>query len=100
MRSARLVGFWSLAADYVQPLANGMNFNASAQVSHNGKYTGLRLSDPAGVTVVNPSFTLVNAQISVSSERWELALNVENVLDDKLQSLGRQCCSTVPFYLK
>ena len=73
---------WSLAADYVQPLANGMNLTASAQVSHNGKYTGLRLSDPAGVTVVNPSFTLVNAQIGVSGERWELALNVENLLDE------------------
>ena len=73
---------WNVAADYVQPLANGMNFNASVQVSHNGKYTGLRLSDPAGVSVVNPSFTLVNAQVGVSSDRWELALNVENLLDE------------------
>ena len=73
---------WNLAADYVQPLANGMNFTASAQVSHNGKYTGLRLSDPAGVTVVNPSFTLVGAQIGLSGERWELALNIENLLDE------------------
>ena len=73
---------WNVGADYVQPLANGMTFNASVQVSHNGKYTGLRLSDPAGVSVVNPSFTLVGAQFSVASERWELALNVENLLDE------------------
>ena len=73
---------WNLAADYVQPLANGMNLTASAQISHNGKYNGLRLSDPAGVAVVNPSFTLVGLQVGVSNDRWELALNVENVLDE------------------
>ena len=73
---------WNVAADYVQLLANGMTFNAGVQVSHNGKYTGLRLSDPVGVSVVNPSFTLVNAQVGVSSDRWELALNVENLLDE------------------
>ena len=73
---------WNVAADYVQPLANGMTFNAGVQLSHNGKYTGLRLSDPAGVSVVNPSFTLLGAQVGVSSERWELALNVENLLDE------------------
>ncbi len=73
---------WSLSADYVQPLANGMNFVAGVQVSHNGKYNGLRLSDPAGVSVVNPSFTLVGAQVGVAGERWELALNVENLLDE------------------
>ena len=73
---------WNVAADYVQPLANGMTFNAGVQVSHNGKYTGLRLSDPAGVSVINPSFTLVGAQFSIASDRWEWAVNIENLLDE------------------
>ena len=73
---------WNLAADYSVPLANGMDFIASGQVSHNGKYTGLRLSDPAGVSVVNPSFTLVGVQVGVASENWELMLNVENLTDE------------------
>ena len=73
---------WNLAADYSVPLANGMDFIASGQVSHNGKYTGLRLSDPVGVSVVNPSFTLVGVQAGVAGENWELMLNVENLTDE------------------
>lgn len=73
---------WNVAADYSVPLANGMSFIASGQISHNGKYTGLRLSDPAGVSVVNPSFTLVGVQAGVAGENWELMLNIENLTDE------------------
>lgn len=73
---------WNVAADYSVPLANGMDFIASGQISHNGKYTGLRLSDPAGVSVVNPSFTLVGVQAGIAGENWELMLNVENLTDE------------------
>ena len=73
---------WNLGADYVQPLRSGLNFFAAVQVSHNGEYAGLRLSDPEGVGVNNPSFTLVGAQVGVESENWELALNVENLFDE------------------
>ena len=73
---------WSFAADYVRPMSGALRFIAGVQVSHNGKYTGLRLSDPEGVGVVNPSFTLVGGQIGVTGENWEVALNVENVLDE------------------
>ena len=59
-----------------------MNFIASGQISHNGKYTGLRLSDPPGVSVVNPSFTLVGVQAGVAGENWQLTLNVENLTDE------------------
>ena len=73
---------WNLSADYMQPMSGAMNFTAGVQISHNGKYNGLRLSDPAGVSVVNPSFTLVGAQVGISGDNWELALNVENLLDE------------------
>ncbi len=73
---------WSFAADYVRPMSGALNFIAGVQVSHNGKYTGLRLSDPEGLSVINPSFTLVGGQIGVTGENWELALNVENALDE------------------
>ena len=73
---------WNLWADYAQPLSGSMNFIAGVQISHNGKYNGLRLSDPAGVGVVNPSFTLVGAQVGIAGDNWELALNVENLLDE------------------
>jgi iron complex outermembrane receptor protein len=73
---------WNLSADYMQPMSGAMNFIAGVQISHNGKYNGLRLSDPAGVGVVNPSFTLVGAQVGIAGDNWELALNVENLLDE------------------
>ena len=73
---------WSFAADYERPMSGTMRFIAGVQVSHNGKYAGLRLSDPEGVSVINPSFTLVGAQIGVTGDNWELALNVENALDE------------------
>jgi iron complex outermembrane receptor protein len=73
---------WNLSADYMQPMSGAMNFIAGVQISHNGKYNGLRLSDPAGVGVVNPSFTLVGGQVGIAGDNWELALNVENLLDE------------------
>ena len=73
---------WSFSADYVQPMSEALRFIASMQVSYNGEYSGLRLSDPEGVNVVNPSFTLVGGQVGVAGENWELALNVENLLDE------------------
>ena len=73
---------WSFAADYDRPISGTLRFIAGVQVSHNGKYTGLRLSDPQGVSVINPSFTLVGGQIGVTGDNWELALNVENALDE------------------
>ena len=73
---------WNLSADYMRPMSGSMNFIAGVQISHNGKYNGLRLSDPEGVKVVNPSFTLVGAQVGIAGDNWELALNVENLLDE------------------
>lgn len=68
--------------DYAQPISGGVKLIAGLQISHNGKYTGLRLSDPVGVSVTNPSFTLVGGQVGVAGENWELTLNVENLLDE------------------
>ena len=52
------------------------------QVSHNGEYEGLRVADPIGVSVTNPDFTLVGAQVGLAGENWELTFNVENLLDE------------------
>ena len=73
---------WSFSADYARPMSGALSFIAGLQVSHNGKYTGLRLSDPEGVDVINPSFTLVGGQVGVTGENWEMTLNVENALDE------------------
>lgn len=73
---------WGLSIDYSRPLNAGMDFIAGVQVSHNGEYSGLRLSDPEGVEVHNPDFTLVSAQVGVSGENWEATVNVENLTDE------------------
>ena len=73
---------WGLSTDYSRPITASMEFIAGLQVSHNGEYSGLRLSDPEGVAVINPDFTLVSAQVGVAGENWELTLNVENLTDE------------------
>ena len=73
---------WNVSADYQQPITDGLSFIAGVQVSHNGEYDGLRVADPIGVSVTNPDFTLVGAQIGLAGENWELTVNVENLLDE------------------
>ncbi len=70
---------WHLGADFERPIRNtGLNLIAAVQVNHSGEYKGLQVWD----TVDNPSYTLVNVQVGVASDRWELTLNVKNLFDE------------------
>ena len=70
-----------LAANYNAPLApaSALRLVAGLQVSRTGKYLGLQAWD----TVRHPSYTVVNAQIGVQGDRWELLLQVENLTDEE-----------------
>ena len=69
---------WNVGLDYQAPAGANMDWIAGVQVSHNGEYEGLQAWNP----VTNPSFTVVNAQLGLTRENWELMLNVENVADE------------------
>jgi iron complex outermembrane receptor protein len=73
---------WSVAADFQRPIGGdrrGLQLLAGVQISHSGEYEGLQAWDP----VTNPDFTLVNAQVGVGTERWEVMLNVKNLTDEE-----------------
>ncbi|MCY3621853.1 MAG: TonB-dependent receptor [Gammaproteobacteria bacterium] len=69
---------WNVGLDYRAPAGAGMDLVAGVQVSHNGEYEGLQAWNP----VTNPGFTVINAQVGLARENWELMLNVENVADE------------------
>ena len=70
---------WHLGADFQHPIGNGgIDFIASVQINHSGEYQGLQVWDP----VENPDYTLVNAQIGLAAERWELTVNAKNLFDE------------------
>jgi iron complex outermembrane receptor protein len=70
---------WHLGADFRQPFGNaGLSFIAAVQINHAGEYQGLQAWD----TVTNPDYTLVNAQVGVTGERWELTVNAKNLFDE------------------
>ena len=71
---------WNVAADFRRPMGNaGMDFIAAVQVSHSGEYEGLQAWD----MITNDDYTIVNAQVGVAGEQWELMLNVENLTDEE-----------------
>jgi iron complex outermembrane receptor protein len=70
---------WHLGADFEQPIGDGgLSLIASVQVNHAGEYEGLQVWD----TVTNPDYTLVNAQLGLAGERWELMVTAKNLFDD------------------
>ena len=69
---------WNVGLDYRAPAGANMDLVAGVQVSRNGEYEGLQAWNP----VTNPSFTIINAQVGLARESWELMLNVENVADE------------------
>ena len=70
---------WHLGADFQYPIGSrGIDFIASVQVNHSGEYNGLQVWD----TVKNPDYTIVNAQVGLAGERWELTVNVKNLFDE------------------
>ena len=69
----------TLAANFRMPLASGaFDVIADLQLSHNGEMIGGKPWD----NVENPDFTVVDLQIGLMSDRWELMLNVDNVFDE------------------
>ena len=71
---------WNIAADFRHPLGvgAGLDLIAGLQVIQSGEYEGLQAFDP----VTNPDYILVNSQIGVTGEAWELVLSVENLFDE------------------
>ena len=69
---------WNVGLDYRAPAGADMDLVAGVQVSHNGEYEGLQAWNP----VTNPSFTVINAQVGLARDNWELMLNLENVADE------------------
>lgn len=65
-------------ADLDQPITDEMRFLGRVQVSYNGKFE----TDLAN-TFYNPSYTLVNLRAGVAKDNWELAVNVENLFNEK-----------------
>ena len=58
------------------------------QISHNGEYEGLQAWDP----VTNPDYMIVNAQMGVVGDNWELMFSMKNLLDEDYYME----CSTLP----
>ena len=70
------------SADYRRPIQNGTDLIAGVQLSHTGSYEGLQAWNP----VTNPAYTLVNAQLGVGGENWQLMGHVKNLLDEEYYS--------------
>lgn len=70
---------WNVAADFRHPIGSGLDLIAGVQISHSGEYEGLQAWDP----ITNPDYTVVNAQLGVAGEQWELTVNAENLFDEE-----------------
>jgi len=68
---------WNVNADYRQPVNESMDFIFGVQLSKNGAYNGVQAYYP----IRNPSYTILNAQVGVAGENWELTLNAEDLTD-------------------
>lgn len=68
----------SLNTRYMRPAMGGFDFVFDAQVSYNGEMKGGKPWD----NVTNPDFTVVDLQVGLTNEKWELMLNVENAFDE------------------
>ena len=68
----------NLNVDYQTPISNQRDFIAGFQISHNGEYEGLQAWDP----VTNPDYMIVNAQMGVVGDNWELMFSMKNLLDE------------------
>jgi outer membrane receptor protein involved in Fe transport len=65
------------------PLFADFDLVANMQVSHNGTMEG---GKPSGGTVRNPEYTVMDMQIGVVSDSWELMFNLDNVFDERYYS--------------
>jgi iron complex outermembrane receptor protein len=70
---------WNLSANYARPLSSGFELIADLQISHRGEQDGGAPWD----VLTNDSFEVIDLQIGVQSDRWELMLNVDNLTDEE-----------------
>ena len=73
----------ALTANFQMPVFADFDLVANMQVSHNGTMEG---GKPSGGTVRNPEYTVMDMQIGVVSDSWELMFNLDNVFDERYYS--------------
>ena len=61
------------------PLTIGFNLVADLQISYNGEMEG---GAPGG-SITNPSYTVADLQIGMTSANWEFMVNVDNITDEE-----------------
>ena len=66
-------------ANFQTPAFAKFELIANFQLNHNGTMEGGKPSDG---TIENPEFTVVNVQIGLASDNWDLVLNLDNDFDE------------------
>jgi len=69
----------AFTTSFDMPLTNGINLVADLQISYNGEMEGGAPWD----SVTNPSYTVADLQIGMTTANWELMLNVDNLTDEE-----------------
>ncbi len=69
----------ALAANYVKPMANGMEFVFDMQFNYRGK---MRTMPPAS-PMDNEDYHTLNVAAGIKKDNWELMLHAENLTDEK-----------------
>jgi len=77
----------NLSFDYRKPFGNGLEFGGLFDVFYTGKYDASATYDP---NLVQKGYALFNARLAVGAEsgKWQLALLVKNLGDEKVLSFG------------
>ena len=70
----------TVTANFQMPAFGDFDWIANLQLSHNGTMEG---GKPSGGTVENPEFTVVDIQVGLTSNDWELMLNLDNAFDER-----------------
>jgi outer membrane receptor protein involved in Fe transport len=85
---------YSVAGDYRRPLDGEWDFFSRAVWQHVGE-SAVELGSPSGDDV--PAYDIVNAQIGISSERYEVGVFGRNLLDElAILQVDRSIVTTVP----
>ena len=74
-----VTGSWNLGFNYSRPLANVFDFIAAMQMSYRGEQDGGAPRD----VLTNDSFEVIDLQIGIQNDRWEMMVNIDNVSDEK-----------------
>ena len=70
----------TVTANFQMPAFGDFDWIANLQLSHNGTMEG---GKPSGGTVENPEFTVVDIQVGLTSNNWEIMLNLDNAFDER-----------------